>query len=109
MAQTSQTLVHIQSICAVIIRCVTATDAIKIEERFSYEDPDIYRVVLNRKAAKLFDRTAIIHCCNHPTAKALIDDLVSEYGSNVDWYLEPGQEIDPKSRDIDEYDDDDYE
>ncbi len=107
MAQPNQTLVHIQSICAVIIRCVTAADAIKIEERFSYEDPDIYRVVFNRKAAKLFDRTAIIKCCNHPTAKGLLEDLLSEYGSNVDWYLEPGLVIDPKSRDIDE--DDDYE
>lgn len=96
MAQSNQTLVHIQSVCAIQIRCVTRAE---IEDRFYYEDPEIYKVTYNHGIA-------IIHCCNHPTAKALIDDLISEYGSNIDWYLEHGQAIDPKSKDIGE--DDEY-
>lgn len=94
MTQANQTLVHIQSVCVVQIRCITRSE---IEDRFDYEDPEIYRVTFHKDIA-------IIHCCNHPTAKALLEDLFPEYRSNIDWYLEPGQAIDPKSRDIDEWD-----
>lgn len=92
----SKKLIHVQSICSVKIRGITAEGLARIVEA---ADEGVYTSVT-------IDRTGVvIECCNHPTAKGLIDDLIHEY--NVDYHLEPGQAIDPKSRDIDEEDDED--
>ena len=102
--QTEQrTLVHIQCVCAVIVNGVNEEmiGHLLYLTGFAEEgyDDDTYK-----PRVELIGSDAIVRFYSHGNAKFFLEEIIATRAHRVDWYLEPGQQLDMKSREVDEGD-----
>ena len=94
---------HIQSVCAVVVEDVNDEMVYNLlyltgftEEEY---DDDTYK-----PRVELRGSNAIVRFYSHGNAKFFLEEILGTGAHRVDWYLEPGQQLDMKSREADEED-----
>jgi hypothetical protein len=101
-------LVHIQSVCAVVVEDVNDEMVWNLLEMTGFMDEynedgpiegDEYKPRVERRG-----RNRIVRFYSHGNARFFLEEIMETGAHHVDWYLEPGQQLDMNSREVDEED-----
>jgi hypothetical protein len=101
-------LVHIQSVRAVLVEEVNDEMVWNLLEMTGFMDEynedgpiegDAYKPRVERRG-----RNRIVRFYSHGNARFFLEEILGTGAHRVDWYLEPGQQLDMNSREVDEED-----